>query len=380
MLLQTITSKIKFQFICSGTESIFYDFLILKFSQAQSPGLPSINKGSLISLRSRPTNHFNKRASPFGDKSVGVNSEDENTLLGLSRPPQRPPLHPTKSAQSPNILNVDSTIRSVIQQAELEVQNESNRRTSAKFNRAEEDLDTILSNKAAEQSARNKQNSKIEDDYFNDKLLKFKLIKVKNIFAPTYEMDQKEGEIMRQKIKMEATNEMENIIKSTITNESNLALNRRERYKKHKQRTEGFSDSTSEGSNSLINKSGIKNTTMKNKIIQIKSKKKGKGLMNKLNLMRDNIYKKKINEGRENQHSASPQTDDSQSYQSCSNIKKVRLSRLLSKKVIIGRRRNMQESWATPIPRKIKLRVEGINEGPHIEIPNINYDSFEEFA
>jgi hypothetical protein len=321
----------------------------LKFSQAQSPGLPSINKGSLISLRSKPINHLNKRASPVRDKSVGINSEDENTLLGLSRPPQRPPLHPTRSTQNPLNLNADSTIRSIIQQAELEAHRDSKCRTPSKTNDNEEDLISILTNKAAEnelaeQSMRKRENFTIEDDYFNDKLLKFKLIKVKNIFAPTYEMDQKEGEIMRQKIKMEATNEMENIIKSTINNESNLALNRRQRYKKHRQKTEGFSDSTSEGSNSLINKSGIKKTTMKNKIIQIKSKKKGKGLMNKLNLMRDNIYKKKINEGRENQHSASPQTDDSRSYQSRSNVKKTRLSRLLSKKIIISRRSNMQES------------------------------------
>ena len=35
-------------------------------------------------------------------------------------------------------------------------------------------------------------------DYFNDKFLKFKLMKVKNIFEPTYHMEKAEGEKIRK--------------------------------------------------------------------------------------------------------------------------------------------------------------------------------------
>jgi hypothetical protein len=63
-----------------------------------------------------------------------------------------------------------------------------------------------------------------EGDYFSDRLLKFKLLKVKNKFAPTYKMNENEGYELRQKIKLEAANEMDLLINNTLKNKTKSRL------------------------------------------------------------------------------------------------------------------------------------------------------------
>ena len=121
--------------------------------------------------------------------------------------------------------------------------------------------------------------------------------KLNNIFAQTYEMDQYEGEKLRQKIKMEAVNEMDSIINSTPQYNKRFMQKRERPITTQKQR-EGSSDSTSDRSSSHAPVSGRKSAHIKNRIIRIKKHKKTKGLMNKLNMIRENIHKSKLSKSR----------------------------------------------------------------------------------
>jgi hypothetical protein len=108
-------------------------------------------------------------------------------------------------------------------------------------------------------------------DYFNDKLLKFKLIKVKNKFAPIYKMNMKEGSELRNKIMIEAKNEMESII-----NKKTQTINRKGRNIDHstpiKYNNESSSDNTLDGSSSLPHVSSTKKVQGKTKIMKFRQK------------------------------------------------------------------------------------------------------------
>mmetsp|Transcript_6751 Transcript_6751/g.6302 ORF Transcript_6751/g.6302 Transcript_6751/m.6302 type:complete len:97 (+) Transcript_6751:699-989(+) len=96
-------------------------------------------------------------------------------------------------------------------------------------------------------------------------------MKVKNIFAPTYQMDKKEGEKIRYKIKMDAQNEMDTIINKTIN--ENKKLNKKSNVRVvYTKPTEGSSDSTSEGSNSFQARHAKAKNHLKNRVIRMKQK------------------------------------------------------------------------------------------------------------
>mmetsp|Transcript_6658 Transcript_6658/g.5772 ORF Transcript_6658/g.5772 Transcript_6658/m.5772 type:complete len:124 (+) Transcript_6658:182-553(+) len=122
----------------------------------------------------------------------------------------------------------------------------------------------------------NNSNFNIEEDqfnYFNDKLLKFKLMKVKKTFEPTYQMGKEAGEKMREKIIKEAKNEMDTIISNNLKQSISVKKPKKSRKKMPKKQNEGSSDSTSEGSGPFVSQSvrgGISH--IKNKIIRIKQK------------------------------------------------------------------------------------------------------------
>ncbi|CAI2386225.1 unnamed protein product [Moneuplotes crassus] len=166
----------------------------------------------------------------------------------------------------------------------------------------EDEIMSILVNKVVENNVykdyeEGKEEVQTEEfDYFNDKLLKFKLMKVKNILAPTYEMNKEEGEKIRHKIKMDAQNEMDTIIKKTLN--ENLKLSKKGKTRiLQKKLTEVSSDSTSEGSNSFQSSHMKGKNHLKNRVIRIKQKKKNKkSLMSKLDVIRNNIYRKKMTE------------------------------------------------------------------------------------
>lgn len=96
-------------------------------------------------------------------------------------------------------------------------------------------------------------------------------MKVKNIFAPTYQMDKKEGEKIRHKIKMDAQNEMDTIINKTLN--ENKKLNKKSNIRViYKKPTEGSSDSTSEGSNSFQAGDAKAKNHLKSRVIRINQK------------------------------------------------------------------------------------------------------------
>lgn len=96
-------------------------------------------------------------------------------------------------------------------------------------------------------------------------------MKVKNIFAPTYEMDKEEGQKIRNKIKMDAQNEMDTIIKKTLNEGQKLTKKNKVRVIQKKQQ-EGSSDSTSEGSNSGQSNYLRNNTHLRSRVIRMKQK------------------------------------------------------------------------------------------------------------
>lgn len=172
--------------------------------------------------------------------------------------------------------------------------------------------------------------------------MKFKLIKVKNIFAPTYKMDKQEGEKLRHQIKMEAINEMDKIINDTLNMSSKNIPERQSRRTTIGGNRDESSDSTSDRSGSLPPVSTNRQAVLKNKILRIKAKKNTKGLMNKLNVIRDNMYKQKLSQNSSNTSRCLSDNGTNQSLK-CTPKKILNLAKLRCDKGILSRKANFSE-------------------------------------
>ncbi|CAI2387552.1 unnamed protein product [Moneuplotes crassus] len=228
-----------------------------------------------------------------------IDSGEENSSKSPMLSTIKPPLHPLVLKTKKEVLEEgEANSRAKDASERIERAENSHSKSKLAIPTSENDIMSILVDKVVEDNVCNeneeqKSSQNQEFDYFNDKLLKFKLMKVKNIFAPTYQMDKKEGEKIRYKIKMDAQNEMDTIINKTIN--ENKKLNKKSNVRVvYKKPTEGSSDSTSEGSNSFQARHAKAKNHLKNRVIRMKQKKNKKSLMSKLNIIRNNIYQQRM--------------------------------------------------------------------------------------
>ena len=114
----------------------------------------------------------------------------------------KPPLHPQKTGNFEESMTKILHNRTEMERKQGWDKPKYHRKDSILTNNDE--LVPFLVNKVVDEALEDPQeledNSPIEPDfdYFNDKFLKFKLMKVKNIFEPTYHMEKAEGEKIRK--------------------------------------------------------------------------------------------------------------------------------------------------------------------------------------
>ena len=282
------------------------------YRNTNSKELPSLTRESnKFALNKLPYNSAHKLTPLYKEKSLLACPSDDESCTNEVSVKARPPLHPLRQerifsnhpTENTLIKQFTSSGKGVSKRVESSVVTINPSLNSAVANN---DLMSILIDKVVAKNVKDTiqtEKSPLEpplespaktDNYFDDKLLKFKLIKVRNIFAPTYKMSRQEGEKIRHQIKMEAMNEMDKIISDTVNTSSKNIRERHSRQVTIRRNREGSSDSTSDRSGSLAPVSARRQTALKNKIIRIKAKRNTKGLMNKLNVIRDNMYKKKM--------------------------------------------------------------------------------------
>lgn len=205
-------------------------------------------------------------------------SGEENSSQSPMTSTIKPPLHPLVLKTKEGTFEDEiSNLKTQNVPLGKDVSNQHLYKSKTRGPATEDEIMSILVNKVVENNVckdneEGKEETRTEEfDYFSDKLLKFKLMKVKNIFAPTYQMDKEEGEKIRHKIKMDAQNEMDTIIKKTLN--ENLKLNKKCKTRIiQKKPTEGSSDSTSDGSNSFQSNHMRGKNHLKNRVIRIKQK------------------------------------------------------------------------------------------------------------
>lgn len=256
--------------------------------------LPTIAKGTpqtVIQDDIGPfsSNRFRKALSPSDERSPVP-----DTPVG-----KRPPLHPKKSlGKAYNPFTDESLVNLIIAETKegSKVDVLKPKLTNSPPTNVINDLKSFLDDKKPYKSNTGVSATTQEDSMnFEGQLYNHCY---KNIFAPTYMMEKTEGEKMRHKIKMETVKEVDSIITKTLENEDKFFFYRHDRPSLRQRRRDTAQNSTSDRSDFNSITLNIRNANVKSKILRIKKKKNTKGLMNKLNVIRDNIYKNKFSRSR----------------------------------------------------------------------------------